>query len=75
MITCRYCGLAIQMHKTAKGKRMPLDIGANPEGNVAIIDNVAVVLAKDDPRRATALLLMPHWATCTKLPRRGRKEK
>lgn len=51
---------------------MPLDLGAHVDGNCIIVDDVLVVLGKDDPRRADGnhVLLMPHFATCPK-----RKEK
>lgn len=72
MARCARCGASIQWHRTAAGKSMPLDFGANPEGNCTIIDNVLVVLGKEDPRRidGSVVLLMPHWATCKTPPKK-----
>jgi hypothetical protein len=68
---CGLCGNRIQWAMTALGKKMPLDMGAHDEGNVTLIDGIAIVLGKDDARRTdgSVILLMPHFATCTKRKR------
>lgn len=65
--TCSRCGATISFARTLAGKAMPLDPGANENGNVYLNEEGrAVVLGKDDPERSLDrhLLLMPHWATC-----------
>lgn len=67
---CKRCGIRITWHRTVGGKAMPLDMGSHPEGNCIIENGLVVVLGKDDPRKTdgSVVLLMPHWATCTKRP-------
>lgn len=64
-VYCRDCGDAVATHVTAKGKTMLLEFGAWDDGNVIIVDGLAHVLGRHDPRRFDGrLLLMPHAAKC-----------
>jgi hypothetical protein len=73
---CSRCGEVIVFARTLAspsgrgGKAMPLDLAANPEGNVAVRETspgrlVARVLGKDETHDATVeVRAMPHFATC-----------
>lgn len=65
-LRCRDCGNDVTAHVTKNGKRLLLEFGAWPDGNVIIQDGVAVVLGRKDPRRFDGrVLLMPHAARCS----------
>lgn len=73
--TCRSCGAAIVWALTAAGKRMPIDLLPNPDGNVLIVgkaDHVAVPLVqvrrRGDPVRDDDVVYASHFQTC---PRAG----
>lgn len=58
---CRGCGQTIVWAMTEAGKRMPLDIEPNPDGNMTLILAGVLVARKaqlDETR------YMPHHATC-----------
>lgn len=65
-VYCRDCGNQVQTHLTKNGKRILLEQGAWPDGNVIIEGGVALVLGRNDPRRFDGrILLMPHAAKCS----------
>lgn len=66
MPNCRSCGAPVRWVETSKGKKMPIDINPNPNGNVILIDGVAHYV-KDDPfekPEETAKRYVSHFATC-----------
>lgn len=66
---CRNCRAPIRWEVTSHGKRIPLDIDPNPDGNVILREGVAIVL---NPKLRAQLrqgtLYMPHHATCPGIP-------
>lgn len=64
-VVCRDCGDDVATHTTVNGKTILLEFGAWEDGNVIIVDGLAVVLGRNDPRRFDGrVLLMPHAAKC-----------
>lgn len=55
--TCRSCGAPIEWAVTTKGKRIPLDPGTFPDGNIDLVDGVALVYMATGGRRS-------HFASC-----------
>jgi hypothetical protein len=73
---CRSCGAPVVWCKTADGKRMPVDAGPTPDGNLIVFaasGEVRSVAAADRPTFA-GQLHKSHFASC---PQAGkwRKEK
>jgi len=75
MSTCRSCSAPIEWAITQYGKRMPLDLGAHPDGRVTVVGRTAdrtawlvVALGADDLERARQLgeleLRRAHFQTC-----------
>ncbi len=64
MSACKSCGAVLKWAKTEAGKAMPLDVTPTPDGNVIIVDAVAVVLAKGTLVRPGTDRYTAHWATC-----------
>lgn len=70
--TGRTCRAEIALLPTEAGKRLPIDVDPDPDGNVRVDrdllgEPVAHVLAGEllDEARATGVrLYMPHWSTC-----------
>lgn len=63
---CRACGAEIRFVRTkAKARFMPLDPEPNPDGNVEIVDGLAIVHAQPP---LSGELYMPHHATCPNWP-------
>jgi len=58
--TCRTCGAAITMHRTTKGRWMPVDPDPIPGGNLNIIDGVVHVV-QPEPRLRRHVA---HFTTC-----------
>lgn len=72
---CKYCGAALIFPLTVNGKQMPCDPTPDPTGNVAVYTDetgteVALVVTKTNPAPRGSVLHMPHFATCTNLPKR-----
>ena len=67
---CARCKQPLRWVRTERGKRMPLNPDPVPDGNVAIVDGVVVVLAPAvlSRMRAEGLdkleLYKSHFATC-----------
>jgi len=61
---CRSCRVPIEWVRTTSGKRIPLDIGEHPGGNIVLVDGVAhyVSADHDTPRRRTHFATCPHAA-------------
>lgn len=74
MIYCKRdgCGMAISWAKTPKGATMAVDFLPSDDGTVVFENGLAVVLTKDDPRRADVDVpkWRTHWATCKNPPER-----
>lgn len=66
MRACRSCGAPVVWFPTVGGGRMPLDPAARPDGNVAVVDGVAVVLGSERQAllAAEAPRYVSHFATC-----------
>jgi hypothetical protein len=67
MSRCRACDTLIEWCVTEAGKKMPVDLEPNPEGNLwkkdameegSLVAVVDLFTPEDKPR------FMPHWATC-----------
>jgi hypothetical protein len=56
--TCRSCQAPLLWATTPKNRRIPLDPVPHPEGNVVVLDGVAVVGGEGDTRYRS------HFATC-----------
>jgi hypothetical protein len=41
--TCRSCGAPIEWAVTTRGKRIPLDPGTHPDGNIDLVDGIAYI--------------------------------
>lgn len=77
--TCRSCGASIEFVLTAKGKRMPLDLGPSRDGNVLVRLGHPPKVYKnaEEATKAMAALGIPfenlrisHFATCPTRKRR-----
>jgi hypothetical protein len=59
--TCTSCGAEIEWAVTAAGKRIPLDVGDTPDGNLVLLEDGRAIhrspATTGTPRRA-------HFATC-----------
>lgn len=67
MERCRYCRQPIKWARTERGKAMPLDPDPTEEGNVELVNGVAVVLGGLDlyaARESNTVLHISHFATC-----------
>lgn len=62
--TCRRCGALLRWVKSTNGRPMPLDREPNPDGNVIVDGDRAVVLRKGEEPPETGFRYMPHFATC-----------
>lgn len=63
---CRDCGALLAWVRTPAGKRMPVDLEPNPDGNVVIReDGLAHVLSEKAARAVGGVRYMPHFATCS----------
>lgn len=60
-MNCRSCGAEIFWRKTTAGKMIPLDREPVADGNLSVVNGVAVS-AKDVPE--SALRYVTHFATC-----------
>lgn len=62
MSLCRSCQAEIRWVKTTTGKQMPVDLRPVSDGNVAIVNGIAELVAPftggDEPRYVS------HFATC-----------
>jgi hypothetical protein len=74
---CRRCGRPIGWVLTDKNRRMPIDPEPDDDGNVICHYEAGVlratVLSKGNPRPA-GVAFMPHFATCSALARRTRRD-
>lgn len=64
---CKNCGRAYEFFDTTTGRLMPIDVESNPAGNILIVDGLAEVLKKGDPRRESVPASerrISHFATC-----------
>lgn len=63
---CKRCGAMIRFVATPAGRRLPLNLDPDPNGNVVMERGMARVLTADAVagRYATATRWMPHQATC-----------
>jgi hypothetical protein len=63
---CRACKAPIVWARTEHGRAMPLDPEPDSGGNIAIVDDVAVVLTRAVLERLTGerRLYRSHFATC-----------
>jgi len=59
---CRSCREPIVWARTPAGKLMPLDPTPTEQGNVEMVDGLAVV--HHQPTLTDTNLYMPHFATC-----------
>lgn len=84
MARCRACPAEITFGKTVKGRRIPLDLGTDPGGNV-VIDRDGISRVFNSPTSAQTFIAqegldperqrMPHHASCPNARRfRGRKK-
>lgn len=64
--TCRGtdCGARIRWVPTPAGKSMPLDVDPTPDGNVEIVDGLAIVHNEPGGGLVPFEGWMPHFATC-----------
>lgn len=65
MSTCRSCGAPVEWGYTAKGRRMPLDPGLHPDGNLEAttregVVQVRVVQPDGNPRRRSHFVSCPN---------------
>ena len=68
---CRRCRAQIKWARTENGKAMPLDFHPNQDGNIELVNGIAVVLGGDNlahARETNTVLHMPHFATCPGKP-------
>lgn len=61
---CRTCGAPIVWVRTTNDKRMPLDVEPAPNGNIRMVDGVAVYASKDAPVEPGEKLYLSHFVTC-----------
>lgn len=67
MSRCSTCRAEITWVKTAAGKSMPLDAEPTEDGNVVLVNGLAVVLharGAEGVAAVGATRYTPHWATC-----------
>jgi len=69
---CRSCGATIIFVKTAKGKSMPLDVQPADDGNIIVVDGVAVYLKGEAP--PNKLRWKSHFATCPQAAQHRKKK-
>lgn len=78
MATCGRCPASITWVRTAAGRPMPLDAVPHADGNVVLVNGVAVVLGAKGAEGVAAVdatRWMPHWATCTNPPPRKKAKR
>jgi hypothetical protein len=59
---CRSCGAVIVWARTVADRLMPLDAEPVADGNIVLVNGMAVSTANDDP--AGQLHYKSHFATC-----------
>ncbi len=67
MSRCSTCRAEITWVKTAAGKSMPLDAEPTEDGNVVLVNGLAVVLGAKGAQGVAAVgatRYTTHWATC-----------
>lgn len=70
MDVCKSCRAAIIWTKTAKGKAMPVDHDARPDGNIILVaeekggDITALYITKDMELPADRPRFVSHFVTC-----------
>jgi hypothetical protein len=72
---CRYCGVKIRWVETEAGRRMPVNLDPDPNGNVVMVAGLARVLGVPElvAQQGKSGRWMPHHATCTGKPRTRRR--
>lgn len=73
---CRRCGAKIVWATTAKGKTMPVDFEANPDGNVILITEFSgppVANVVSYPMEPGEVRHHSHFATCLRPKPKPRK--
>lgn len=75
MATCRSCGAGIRWARTLAGKSIPLDPSPVDDGNLVVVDGVAMSRANANLRGAGPLpLFKSHFATCPNADRHRNPE-
>ena len=67
MARCRSCNAEIRWFNTASGKKIPINVGVSPFGNIRVCDGVAIVLSKlllAEAYDRAEELYVSHYATC-----------
>jgi hypothetical protein len=63
MAFCKGCGQAIEWHKTAEGKNIPIDPEPHEDGNLTFDERMRVVYAA---KGSKPRMYKSHFATCPK---------
>ncbi len=64
MDVCRHCGLEIQWAKTENGRPMPVNVTADPDGNVIWLDDGKTVHVLHKDETTDKPRFKAHFATC-----------